>query len=242
MINNFFSNLFEEKSEKIKGTKERKVTDFQKITAKDIAAENGIAYISNAIGRKIFSNEPRVNQVYAVHGKYILLYPANDGMPTCPIEWFGRFNIKTKMILDNQSSFKCITNLSDILLQMVRLYEKYIDEDIFIASYGFAIRLDDEVCPNYTGKASLVLTDNAIRNNKVKPEEVIEAKKYFLNDFLDHYIGWNLGVAVKSDPQLEQKLLEFNNLVIYKGLREDAGTGFDVWCSNDVQHYKMKTA
>lgn len=144
--------------------------------------------------------------------------------------------------MDNQSSFKGITNLGDIILQMVRLYAKYIDDNVFIASAGFAIKLDDEVSPDYVGRASLVLTDDAIRNNKVRPEQVTEAKKYFINDFLDHYIGWNFGVAVKSNSQLEKELLEFNNLVISKGLREDAGPGFEVWCSDDVQHYKLKKA
>ena len=66
--------------------------------------------------------------------------------------------------------------------------------------------------------------------------------KDFLNDFLDHFIGWNFGVTIKSNPQLEKELLEFNSLVISKGLREAAGPGFDVWCSDDVQHYMMKTS
>ena len=251
MLNKIFSNLFGVKPEKTKRTEERKVTGvtpetfnayFQRITAKKIAAENGIEYISKAIGKKLHSGKTYVTQFYAVKGKYILLHPANDGMPTCPFEWYGEFDGETKIIMDNQSSFKGITNLSEILLQMVRLYAKYIDDEMFIASAGFAIRLDDEVCPDYTGKASFVLTDDAIRNNKVKPEQVIEAKKYFLNDFLDHFIGWNFGVAVKSNPQLEKELLEFNSLVISKGLREDAGPGFEVWCSDDVQHYDLKTA
>lgn len=249
MFSKIFSNLFGVKSEEKKGIEERKVTGvttetfnvgFRKITAKKVAAENGIEYISKATGKKLHSNESGVNKVYAVKGNYILLHPANDGMPTCPIEWYGKFDGENKLIMDNQSSFKCITNLSDIILQMVRLYAKYIDDDMFIASAGFAIRLDDEVCPDYTGKASLVLTDDAIRNNKVKPEQVIEAKKYFLNDFLDHFIGWNFGVVVKSNPQLEKELLEFNNLVINKGLRKDASSGFGVWYSDDVQHYDLK--
>lgn len=146
------------------------------------------------------------------------------------------------MIMDNQHSFKGITNLSEIILQMVKLYAKYIDDDMFIASAGFAIRLDDEVHPEYHGKATFVLTKDSIRNNKVKPEEIIEAKKYFINDFLDHYIGWNFGVAVTSNPELEKALIDFNNLVIEKGLREYAGTGFEVWHSEDVMHYDLKRA
>ena len=57
---------------------------------------------------------------------------------------------------------------------------------------------------------------SAIRNNKVKPKEIIEAKKYFINDFLDHYIGWNFGVVVTKNPELEEALIDFNNLVIKK--------------------------
>ena len=174
MLSKIFSNLFGVKSEETKGTEERKVTgvtsetfnaDFQRITAKKVAAENGIEYISKATGKKLHSGEKYVNQVYAVKGKYILLHPANDGMPTCPIEWFGKFDGKDKMIMDNQSSFKGITNLSDIILQMVRLYAKYIDEDVFIDSLGFAIKLDEEVRPDYVGRATLVMTDFASKTS-----------------------------------------------------------------------------
>lgn len=217
-------------------------TDFQKVTAKKVATENGIEYISDAMGKKMNSNGGMVNRYYAGEGKYILLHPANDGMPTCPFEWWGTFDGKPQMIMDNQSSFKGITNLSEIILQMVELYAKYIDEDMFIASAGFAIKLEDEVTPNYHGRATLVLTEDAIRNNKVKPDQTLDAKKYFVNDFLDHYIGWNFGVAVTSNPELEKALNQFNNLVIEKGLREAAGPGFEVWQSDDVKHYDLKTA
>lgn len=228
MLKKFYRKLFE--------------TDFQKVTAKKVATENGIEYISDAKGEKMNSNGEMVNRYYAGEGKYILLHPANDGMPTCPFEWWGTFDGKPQMIMDNQSSFKGITNLCEIILQMVDLYAKYIDEDMFIASAGFAIRLDDKVTPNYHGRATLVLTDDAIRNNKVKPEQILDAKKYFINDFLDHYIGWNFGVAVTSNLKLEKALNQFNNLVIEKGLREAAGPGFEVWQSDDVKNYKFKTA
>lgn len=67
--------------------------------------------------------------------------------------------------MDNQSSFKNITNLSEILLQMVRLYAKYIDENVFIGSFGFAIKLDEEVRPDYVGRATLVMTDFASKTS-----------------------------------------------------------------------------
>ena len=212
------------------------------ITAKSIATKNGIDYIQSATKKKYNSGERYANQFYAENGRYILLHPANDGMPTCSFEWFETFNGEAKLLMDNQSSFKNITNLSEILLQIVRLYAKYIEDDVIIGSYGFAIKLDDEVSPKYVGKASLALTDIAIQNKRIKPDKIADAKKYFINEFLDHFIGWNFGVAVKNDPQLEKELLEFNELVISKGLRKDAGPGFEVWSSDDVKHYDLKKA
>ena len=257
MFGKFFGKIFGVKDEGKKGetigvkneTVERKVTnvateeqvaDFQKITAKMIAEENGIGYIPKATGARIQLDKEFVTKVLAAEGKYILLHPANDGMPTCPIEWYGKFNGEYQMIMDNQTSFKYITNLSEIILQMVRMYAKYIDENVFIGAMGFAIRLDDEVCPYYYGKASLVLTDDAIQNRYVKPEIAVEAKKFCVNEFLDHFIGWNFGVAVRSNPELEKELLKLNDLVISKGLRKDVGPGLRVWSSIDVEHYELK--
>ena len=259
MLGKFFSKFFGLKSKENDVMKEQRIEKcqkskktsenysqnkaaFQKITAKDIATENGIDYIPKVTEKKYNSGKEYVNQFYAENGCYILLYPPNDGMPTCPFEWYGEFDGETKMLMDNQSSFKNITNISEILLHMVRLYAKYIDENVFIGSYGFAIKLDEEVRPNYVGRATLVMTDFAIQNKRVNPKQVVDEKKYYINEFLDHFIGFNFGVAVKSNPQLEKELLEFNNLVISKGLREDAGPGFEVWGSDDVEHYDLKKA
>ena len=257
MIDNFFSKLFGLKSKKNDVMKEQRIAEvpkkrtargitakttedaLQKITAKDIATENGIDYIPKVTEKKYNSGKEYVNQFYAENGCYILLYPPNDGMPTCPFEWYGEFNGETKMIMDNQSSFKNVTNISEILLQMVRVYAKYIDEDVCINSFGFAIKLDEELRPDYVGRATLVITDSAIPK---KLGNLKKQKKYCISEFLDHFIGWNFGVAVKSNPQLEKELLEFNNLVISKGLREDAGPGFEVWCSDDVMHYDFEKA
>lgn len=90
--------------------------DFQKITAKQIAEDNGIEYIAKAERVGWFSKRRGVIKLFARKGKYILLYPANDGMPTWPIEWWGIWKENYQMIMDNQDSFKGITNLGEILL------------------------------------------------------------------------------------------------------------------------------
>lgn len=215
-------------------------TNFRKITAKQIAADNGILYISNAIGRKLYSSHGKVNRFRARKGKYILLYPPNDPMRTYPFEWWGKFKGTQRIILHNQHSFNCISNLSEIIMQIIDLYTKYIDENVLISPYDFAIKLEDNIHPHYHGKASLVLTKNSIHNSHTPPEELIESKKYFINDFLDHYIGWNFGVVIKNNPELEKALIDFNNLVIEKGLREYLDIGVSVWQSRDVVCYNMK--
>ncbi|MBQ2937368.1 MAG: hypothetical protein IJE05_00555 [Clostridia bacterium] len=40
---------------------------------------------------------------------------------------------------------KSIANLSEIILQMVELYAKYIDYDMFIASVGFEVWHSEDV-------------------------------------------------------------------------------------------------
>lgn len=234
MFRKFFSKI-KSVGEDIKPTVTKRFgVDYNQITAKMIATENGIDYVHCVT----VSTRGDGNGYYARHGVYVLLYPPNDGRPTTPFKWY---NGSGKFVLDNQSAFKCITNLSDIILDMIKLYTKYIDEDVFIASMGFAIKLEGEVVPGYNGRARLALTKDAVRNHKVKPEQKEEAKKYLINDFLDHYIGWNFGVVVKNNPELEKALLEFNELVISKGLREYAGPGLEVWQSDDVMPYKLKT-
>ena len=75
MLNKIFSMLFGVKSGEAKGTRERKVTEstpetqkanFQKLTAKEVARENGIEYISEATGKRFHTDRKFVNQVYAV--------------------------------------------------------------------------------------------------------------------------------------------------------------------------------
>ncbi len=206
------------------------------ITAEKIALDNDIEYVESAIGGIISSSQQVAICTYAHDDKFILLCPANDVIPTYPIEWYTSNNEK---IMDNQASFDNITNLNEIILAMIRLYTKYIDDDVFISPAGFAIKLQEEVSSNYRGTASFVLTKDAIRN-KEKFERSYKVKKNILNNFLDHFIGWNFGVVISNNAWLEQELLEFNNLVISKGLREYAGNGLDVFQTEKVKSYDLK--
>ena len=90
MLGKIFSMLFGVKSEEKEVLEERKSTEvtqeqqvtedtvettgaaFQKITAKDIATENGIDYISSVTEKKYNSGEQYANQFYAENGCYTL--------------------------------------------------------------------------------------------------------------------------------------------------------------------------
>lgn len=229
------------------GMANKKRLEYQKLEAKKFAEKNRIAYISNAKGGEIVCSQT-IRKIIAKKNKYILLHPANDGISTVPIEWYGEFFRKSEsntatyyaLIFDNQKSFNCITNLSEIIINMIELYESNIDADVFIDSSGFAIRLADEPTEGYEGRADLVITEAAIRNADIELDEKMEAKKYFINEFLDHFLGWNFGVVIKENANLEERLNQFNELVISKGIRKDAGPGANLWKNDFVQPYDLK--
>ena len=144
---------------------------YKKVSAQSIANQNGIEYISTTHLKKL-SRGKQVNAYYAIDNKYILLHPPNDGYPTCPIEWYLSPMPNSRvpdMIIDNQSAFSEIQNMDKLLIQMVKLYEKYIDQDVFISWMGFVAKLDGIVFPNFQGKATLAVNEDFIVNNKVKP-------------------------------------------------------------------------
>lgn len=170
----------------------------------------------------------------------IFLYPVNDARPTCPFAFYKQ----GKLIIHNQNVYSEITNLDEIILELVRIFNKSLDEGIVIDPYYFLLRLDDEIKENYKGKATLIITEKAIRNQKLNKENFEEANQYFINRFLDHFIGWNFGVSVNRNETLRNELELLNQKVIEKGIRKYAGPGFEVHGTDKesyhgLQHYYL---
>lgn len=166
--------------------------------------------------------------------KLIYFYAPNDGMTTCPYEFY----CQGKLIVDNKDAYYQITNLDDIILQMVRLFNKCLDVGIILDAYYFMLRLEDEIKEDYCGKATLVITEKAIRNQFINKDNFEEAAKYYINRFFDHFIVWNFGLSVKRNSILQNELEALNTKVNTIKIREWAGPGFDIWCSGNVQHYE----
>lgn len=212
-----------------------KTEDTKKII--DIANTLGLDFTMHDL--KKIKNE-KGNSYNIDDNNMIFLYPVNDARPTCP---FG-FYKDNKLIIHNQNVYSEITNLDEIILQLVRIFDKSLEKGIVIDPYYFMLRLDDEVKENYKGKATLTITEKAIRNQKLNKENFDEANKYFINRFLDHFIGWNFGVSVNRNETLRNELELLNQKVIEKGIRKYAGPGFEVYGTDresyhGLQHYYL---
>ena len=163
-------------------------------------------------------------------------------MPTCPIKFYK----ENKLIIDNTKSYSQITNLDDILIQLTDLMNYGFDNNIIINPYHLMLELTDKIDINYNGKANLVMMENTILNSELKEEEIEDARNYFINDYLDHFIGWNFGVSVNRNEILKEKLENLNNKIIDMGIRKYAGPGIEVYGTvnnvyDNLQHYKFKT-
>ena len=186
-------------------------------------------------------NKKHVN-AFEISNNLVYFYPLNDGMPTCGFEFYKN----GELVIDNDKEYSQISNLDEILLQMVRTFNQSLDNRIVLDPYYFMLELTDEPCKDYKGNVSLVITEKAIRNQKLNDKSFDEATKYFTNHFLDHFIGWNFGLSVNRNENLKRELEELNEKVIDMGIREWAGPGFEVYGTDDevcdgLQHYKLPT-
>lgn len=217
-----------------------KATSYMRYAPKEVAKDFGIDYIDVDFKTKNFlpQEEDRENDFLLEQGKYLLFYPPNDGSVTSPFNFYSDFGGRYEKVLDNQSAFLQITNLSEILLQMTELYLDTIDRYIFLDPMCFAIRLDDPITSDYHGAGKLVMTKNTLCNRNVLPDDIIAAREEFFNEFLDHFIGWNFGVAVDSCGELKNELSRLAIDLRNRGLRKEARPGIDVFITDSVQHVR----
>lgn len=206
----------------------------------DIADSLGLEFAQYKLMTRVQNYGPKVNRFNINKDNMIFFYPVNDGTPTCPFKFYKG----NALVIDNQCVFKEITNLDEIILQMVRVFDKALDEKIILNPYRFMLKLTGEVESDYMGDATLVITDKAIMNNSLKKEDLDGATKYFINRFLDHFIGWNFGVSVNRNETLKKELEALNQKVIDMKIRKYAGTGFEVYgtdneAKNGLQHYTL---
>lgn len=206
---------------------------YQKKHGHKIAEKYEIGYIdSYNIPKAYVFNQ----NAFFTYSGFIYFYPPNDGTSKLPFYYYQDHNL----VFKNTNAYSEIENLDELLIEMVKLYSKALDDKITFNPFCFMLKLEDEIEENYQGKASLVLTDQAI----VKPNN--SNMEYFINRFLDHFIGWNFGLSVNRNEELKNELIKLNTKVIDKGLRKDAGPGYGVYGTefevyHGLQHFYLPT-
>ena len=183
----------------------------------------------------------KYTNAFEIDNDLIYFYPPNSGISTCPFEFYKG----GKIIIDNRYAYSEISNLDDVILKMVRVFKYALLNEIVLDPYRFMLKLNEKSNP-YHIVADLVITDKSILNERLNSENYLEAKMYFINRFLDHFIGWNFGLSVNRNSELKEELEELNSLVIDMGLRKDAGPGYEVYGVIDqvykgLQHYQLPT-
>ena len=86
------------------------------------------AYTSNA------------NSFFSYSG-LVFFYPPNDGTAKLPIYFYKDHDL----VLKNSNAYSEIENLDEILLKMVDIFDKAIDQKISINPYGFMLELTDDL-------------------------------------------------------------------------------------------------
>ncbi len=228
-------NLFTKKEDK----------EYQQIDVETFAEKNHLDYVSVITGNRIENDDDDIERIIAKDNKYIKLYPYNDGYNYSPKkQWFGKFEkdgvVYYAMIMDTKKAFSCITNLKEILMQMIQLYWDSVENDVFMDPYEFGLMLEGKVTEGYVGRAKLLITADTIKNRKIEVDERERARKYYLNRFLDCFIGWNFGVIISEDVELQIRLNQLNEYVIQKGLRTDKRIGTNLDFSDYIQKYRLK--
>ena len=208
--------------------------------SKAFATQNGLEYVEDVVKYSIADASIPGQKFYAKENRYILLTPLNEGRYINRILWYGDFEYnRTKLILSNQDAFYTIKNLDSILLQIIKLYEKYLDEEWIISVEGLGIKLLDSIGQNYRGRAELFITENCILNDIVKPEKINDAKKYCISKFLYCFMGLNFGIVIKESSELEKALLQLEKKVTEKRLKREIMS--DRWINTEhVKPYKFE--
>ncbi len=224
------------------GVKELFQPKYMRYSAEEFAKDNDILYVpfkDTELKRVPREKGTLTNSFLLIEGRFIIMRPPDDGMPTRPINFYRRTKRgRCIKVLDNQRAFYEIVNLSEILLQMTELYERHFHDQIFLDSMSFAVKLVDHLSNQYKGRGELAITDDTLCNNNVPPNKQNDARKVFYNEFVDHFMGWNFGRVVSENDRLRDELSRLVRMLEEAGIREDAGPGFDVWMSEYVWHIK----
>lgn len=197
---------------------------YQEYTSKKFATMKKIQYISKIDVQELIKTS-EVKRVIAEKKEYVLFKPlyGSNGKFT-NLEWYGEFSedreaVEYLRILTNKDFFSCITNLEQIICQLIELYIDSVNDDWFINPYGFALELEGEIVSGYQGKARLVITDKVILNKHVEYDQKEAYKKKLIDEFLEDFIGANFIKNIADKPKLKKQLEKLESIASDKFIK-----------------------
>ena len=217
------------------------------LSSEDMAKEIGLPYRDKiTVQRKDDLSSERLDGL-VMEGSYLHLWPINNWYSFFPEIWYqkklGIFFKKVtslKKVTSNVTAFSEIRNLAQILMQMIDIYDQYLDKPVVLNPRGFGIKLqrDKKIM------GTLIITKDVVLEGKGYTHK--NYANFHVNLFLDVFVGMNFGKCVNENQELQKKLLDFNEKVILKGLREEKDAfrfrpGINGHFQNDfVQPYELK--
>ena len=207
---------------------QRKLSGYKKVTGKALADYLGIEYISKIqskkeVDRDIVNSEIKDNII--------------EFIPLNGIKYSKTFVWKdVKVYISNASNFKGIVNLVDILDKMVSIYKMSLENNIFINSYSFGLKLSQVGNEIYSAK--LIMQDETVLNWKIEPYERKKYKKKLLSDFLLCFIGYNFGSQMQ-DSGLKNSTLELVKIAKEKELLAEKRERKDCIYNTYVKTFKF---
>lgn len=125
----------------------------------------------------------------------------------------------------DEDILKKVSNIDELLLKMIKVYNIAITNNIAINPYSFMI------------KKSRSNNDLVITRDSIKPFSDDETYKLYINLFLDHFMCLNFGRNIKNNELLKEELEKLNKKVIERGLREYISPNFNLYSSDKVLNY-----
>lgn len=162
----------------------------------------------------------------------ILWIPHNDGMPTCPFNFYNG----DEVVLTNRFDFTELNNLPTLLHQVTDIMTEAYQAKTPVFSFdNFGLKLKDELIKDYSGESDLVYLKLGIDPKALKERE--KATNYCTNQFLDRFMGWNYGDLIRQDSELEDKLITLTQQLLSESNRvSDKGMAFEVcYRTNDTK-------
>ena len=196
------------------------ICKYKKITAKEIAKTYSIEYLTEIADNLNYIGN--IGEMYykIQKDKYIEFLPINNILDNQHIIWEQKNSLSNadEKVISNINCFYEIQNIDEVLKDMIEMYTDSIEKDIFLSSYNFLLKFNEDVTKDYKGTAKLVITDSTLLNSKVELDEKLQYRKDCVSYFLNCFLGYNFGNIIRENEELNKMVKKLYTMATEKEL------------------------